>query len=281
MSSHPPDEPYDDRLQQSLDGLLSALPPLGEVPPSTVLRARRRRATRLAGLGAAAALVVVGGVALALPSPTQERVLPPAVAPSVLDTPSPSGSPSLSGSSTPAPAPTPEPAVTPVPRAPTTTAAPDTSAPPSPAPAAAPELVLEGDGLGVLTGAASIRRLPFGSDGDTARDQVARAQGPGTAAAQPDCGAAVAAVSYDGIVVRVDGPDFAGWTVQTAGLTTADGIGVGTTLAELRQAYPNLVLTRGTIGQEWSAGGLAGGLDGSAETSRVDRIGAGIQCIAR
>ena len=68
------------------------------------------------------------------------------------------------------------------------------------------------------------------------------------------------------------------------GITTGDGIGVGSTLAELRASFPDLEVTEGSLGPERTTareGGPAGFLDGTAESSRVNSTRAGISCLAR
>jgi len=89
--------------------------------------------------------------------------------------------------------------------------------------------------------------------------------------ATPDCGAEVVTRQYDGLFLLLDGDRFVGWVTGTPGLTTGDGIGVGATLADLRAAYPDLTVTEGSVGAEWSSGDddLSGFLDGTADSSPV------------
>ena len=77
-----------------------------------------------------------------------------------------------------------------------------------------------------------------------------------------------------------------GWTDQGARgrrLTTADGIGVGSTLAALRRSLGRVDVTAGSLGAEWTAAGgdLSGVLDGTSRTSRVTVISAGETCFFR
>lgn len=63
-----------------------------------------------------------------------------------------------------------------------------------------------------------------------------------------------------------------------------DGLEVGVTLAELRAALPDVQVTEGSVGAEWSTagdGGLAGFLDGTDSASTVTSITAGVRCSAR
>ncbi len=76
---------------------------------------------------------------------------------------------------------------------------------------------------------------------------------------------------------------FAGWSLNgpLPALTTADGLGPGTTLAELRDAVTPLEVAETTLGTEWTSPSLSGLLDGPSEDSRVTSVWAGRTCIAR
>ena len=124
--------------------------------------------------------------------------------------------------------------------------------------------------------------LPFGTDAATVRAATDRALLPGGEMATPDCGPGSSTVQHEYLFLRLQGGDFVGWTTGTPGLTTAEDIGVGSTLAELREALPPVTVTESTLGAEWSTpGGLAGFLDGTADSSVVSSMGAGVQCIFR
>ena len=108
--------------------------------------------------------------------------------------------------------------------------------------------------------------------------------GGGGETASPDCGADGSTRQYEGLFLLLDGDRFVGWVTGSPGLTTGDGIGVGATLADLRAAYPDLTVSEGTLGVEWSTagdGGVFGFLDGAQETSRVINVLAGQACLAR
>ena len=146
-------------------------------------------------------------------------------------------------------------------------------------------IVLEGDGLGFLTGEASIRHLPFGeTDAATIATAVERSLGPGESTPQPDCGPTVVAVRYRDLTVTLEDGAFAGWSEDGApgGLTTADGLGVGSTLADLRASRTDVTVSEDTVGPEFGvADGLSGSLDGTSDASTVTRIAAGFTCIFR
>ena len=165
-----------------------------------------------------------------------------------------------------------------------------TSAPAGPTPtgtgtSGAAAIVLEGDGLGFLTGASSIRHLPFGeTDAGTIATAVERSLGPGVPTPQPDCGPTVVAVRYGDLTVTLEDGAFAGWSEDGApgGLTTADGLGVGSTLADLRASRTDVTVSEDTVGPEFGvADGLSGSLDGTSDASTVTRIAAGFTCIFR
>ena len=75
---------------------------------------------------------------------------------------------------------------------------------------------------------------------------------------------------------------FVGWSV-TAGsppVTTASGLKVGSTRAELESAYAAKI-AKSTLGVEFSAGALAGLLDSEKTDARVTDLWAGVTCNAR
>ena len=121
------------------------------------------------------------------------------------------------------------------------------------------------------------------ADPQVLQDALARALGPGTPSAQPDCGATVTTVSYGGFQVLLEDGRFAGWflTGTEQRLTTGVGLGPGSTLAELRADLTPLEVTETTLGTEWTAGGLGGLLDGSTDDSRVTSMWAGRTCLFR
>jgi len=261
----------DDDLRRALDGLLEPLPPLGSLPPATARRATRRRQLKLgaSATGGAGALVLAVTLALSATG-TSESLVPPPVA----GTPSPSGEPSTAPSS-PAPRPTSDPPV--LPSAPAT----------PPAESEAPSVqdisvVLRPDGLGFTDGSSS-SSLPFGTDAATVRAAVDRALLEGGEFPTPDCGSGSSTVQHENLFLLLQDGDFVGWGTGSPGLTTGDGIGIGTTLVELREALPGVVVTEGTLGPEWSTveGGLAGFLDGTDDGSIVNSMAAGVRCLAR
>ena len=167
------------------------------------------------------------------------------------------------------------------------------SSPPSASPISspvveAPTLVLEPDGLGVLVGASSIRHMPFETTTATQVTQaVEAALGTGKAQSLPECGQGPRrSYSVKGFDVLLDGTRFVGWFDGGAAgrsLTTADGVGIGITLAKLKALRPKVQVTEDTLGPEFGEEptGISGFLDGTASTSRVTKVYAGESCFFR
>jgi hypothetical protein len=153
--------------------------------------------------------------------------------------------------------------------------------------ATAPQLVLEPDGLGLLVEASSVRHLPFGTDVVAVTTALDTTLGTMVRTTQTECGQGPRLqLSRDGFSALFDGVSFVGW--HDSGrirppLTTAAGIGVGSTLASVRSVIADVTVTTDTLGPEWTAGelGLGGLLDGTAATSKVTQIYAGETCFFR
>ena len=149
-------------------------------------------------------------------------------------------------------------------------------------------LILEADGLGVLVGESSIRHLPFET---TTAAQVTAAVsailGAGSAQNMPECGPGPRR-SYETkkFSLLFDGTKFVGWYDGGApgrSLSSADGVGIGITLARLKQLRPNVHVTQDTLGPEFGEEptGISGFLDGTTATSRVTGVYAGETCFFR
>ncbi len=271
----------DDDLRSAFDDLLHDVPDGRALPRATARRVARRRGLKLGAtaLGGAGALVTAAALVLAVTGPSEDRLLgPAATAPA---TPGVSSAPSQSPASSPSPGPAPRPSTAPTS---TPSSAPTTAPPvaPSSGPATAVRVVLRPDGLGFTGGGSSTSALPFGTVDATVRSAVDRALGEGGELPTPDCGPGSSTVQHENLFLLLQNGDFVGWRTGSPGLTTGDGIGVGSTLADLRAALPGVTVTEGTLGPEWlTKGGLAGFLDGTDESSLVNSLGAGVQCLAR
>jgi len=240
----------DDELRSAFQDLLHDLPADRALPHATARRVARRRGLKLGAgsLGGVGAVAVAAALVLGLVSPSQDRLVVPAEQP------------------TPTVTPTPSPAAT-----------------PSAEPSAALRVILRPDGLGFTDGGSSTSALPFGADAVTVRTAVDRALLEGSEIPTPDCGPGSSTVQHENLFLLLQDGDFVGWVTGSPGLTTGDGLAVGTTLVELREALPGVVVTQGTLGPEWSTveGGLAGFLDGTDDSSIVNRMAAGVRCLFR
>lgn len=180
-----------------------------------------------------------------------------------------------------------------------------TTAPAVPASPAPPSQVrLGADGLILVDPAgATTGRLDFSTAGvGTVRDALGRALGAGRDNPLPACPQGPrTSVQYDGFSVLLDGTRFVGWTERGSAernLTTTGGLGLQSSLADVRAALPDAVVRNGPRGPEFTAGGsgptaspgvtpgamatpgLSGLLDGTTPMSRVTSMSGGETCSA-
>jgi hypothetical protein len=174
----------------------------------------------------------------------------------------------------------------------TTTAAPMTSTTVASAKAtttvagAKPVVVLEGGGLGFLVGSSSIRHLAFGTtDQATIRTALVNALGQPIKEEDQSCGSGpIHSMRWAAITAYVGGGNLVGWFVSSTAkpkTSTADGIGIGTTLAKLKQLHADVKVEKTSLGDEWSVGDLGGTLTKNTSTGTVNAIFSGDACIAR
>ena len=175
--------------------------------------------------------------------------------------------------------------------APPAVTAPEPSANPPPAQAVAPTLAIESEGLRLFDPASgSARPIPFG----TPRDAVMAALGfrgaPASTNRLEECGAGPLdqASWSDGLTLYFQDSKFAGWALggeREAGdgkgaITTASGIGIGSTRAELEAAYKAEVFDS-SLGTEFAAGELFGILEGAGSKAKITHLWAGTSCNMR
>ncbi len=164
------------------------------------------------------------------------------------------------------------------------------SAPPAaPGPAPARQepdsafVALEGGGLRVfLASTGSARPLPFGTASADATRVLSAALGgaPVEQGVVVDCAAEYARWD-DGLTVWFADGRFAGWSLDRgSALTTADGLGLGTTRSAL-EAAREITVTRSSLGAEFTVGELAGLLESDAADARIQHLWSGHTCIAR
>ena len=168
----------------------------------------------------------------------------------------------------------------------TSTSAATTSSAPATKPAPAVVLVLEPDGLGYVAGGAAVKHLSFGSDATTVKNVVAKALGKPAVNDLPECGQGPRSSAVRaGFTVLLDGATFVGWSDQGAKgrtLTTLDGLGVGSTFADVKASRPGVTATSGTLGPEFTdTDGFGGILTGTSPKSRVTLLYAGETCFFR
>jgi hypothetical protein len=156
------------------------------------------------------------------------------------------------------------------------------------APASKPVLVLEPDGLGVLVGESSIRHFTFASSGAAEiTSVVSHVLGAGRTTSLPECGQGPRSTyQVKGLSLLLDGKRFVGWHEQGAPgrtLTSADGVGIGMTLAKLKSLRPAVKVRKESLSAEFyeDEDTINGFLDGRSSSSRVTSVYAGETCFFR
>jgi hypothetical protein len=145
-------------------------------------------------------------------------------------------------------------------------------------------IVLNQDGIGFTTeNSGSVSRVDFGSDQKLTRDTVVKSLGtPVEELTQPQCGQGTVDVSrWDDITLTFQDGLFVGWDVSRGStLTTADGIGLGSTLDELESSIGAAeMVENSTLGREFTAGEYWGLLDETDDV--VDFLSSGVICVFR
>jgi hypothetical protein len=153
------------------------------------------------------------------------------------------------------------------------------------APATAPPSVtLASDGLGVIAGGAP-QRLAFGAAQARVLADVSGVLGqPTEQGMQEECPAGpLYQVSYaSGLQLVFQDSAFVGWFAQSGStLRTAREIGPGSTLGQLKAAYPATKVEETSLGHEFDAGELWGIVTDTTDAGVVEVIFAGINCIFR
>jgi hypothetical protein len=146
-------------------------------------------------------------------------------------------------------------------------------------------LALEGEGLRAFTAQGSARALPFGLSQEmvlTAVSTLLDAPTP-EVTTNSECGAGPTQFAEypNGLQLAFQNGEFAGWYLDEAGLTTADGVGVGTSRADLQSARAVEMIPDSTLGTEFSSGDLGGFLSSDAPDATVESLYAGLTCFFR
>lgn len=153
------------------------------------------------------------------------------------------------------------------------------------APATAAKLALDGEGLRIfIVETGSSRLIPFGIVKAEALGVLEAVQGapPSDQGENIDCGA-THAIWPDGLTVWFARDKFVGWSVASAAspLSTVGGLEVGSTRAEVESGASVARIAPSSLGEEFTAGGVAGLLDSADADARVSNLWAGATCIAR
>jgi len=152
---------------------------------------------------------------------------------------------------------------------------------------ALPAIALEAEGLRLVAQTGSTRPIGFGLAKAETVDILNSVHGSaGKASTNAECGAGpVEFVSWDdGLSALFQDGKFVGWSLdgKTAGkVTTMNGIGIGSTRAELTADFAGVTVEETTLGQEFNAGGLIGVLDGAGPGAKVEVLWAGTSCVFR
>jgi len=153
-----------------------------------------------------------------------------------------------------------------------------------------PALAIEGDGLRLVDPASGrARSLPFGLGRAQVMDALAFLRAPTESGFLSECGPGPLdrAAWPGGLTLYFQHNRFAGWALRApadagggARLTTASGIGLGSTRASLERVHETEVFDS-SLGTEFSAGKLFGLLDGAGPQARITEMWAGVSCVMR
>lgn len=147
-------------------------------------------------------------------------------------------------------------------------------------------LALDPEGLrAIQTASGSTRLLAFGSSVDDAVRglNVMFGSSPSEDGTNSECGGGPARIIQwsNGFSILAQDGKLAGWEVSQAGPTTMNGIGVGSTRAQLDEAFEPKV-EQSSLGTEFSAGdgeqAYGGLLSGDGPDGRVTAMWAGFTC---
>lgn len=144
-------------------------------------------------------------------------------------------------------------------------------------------LALDPDGLRFFDArSGSARLIPFGTSDSVVMNVLQTTEGaPQQRGENVECGVSYATWNT-GLTIVLARDRFVGWSVRGNGgtLTTASGVGVGSTRAQLDSAHAARVF-ESSLGTEFTAGGLAGILESPRRDARILALWAGQVCIAR
>lgn len=145
-----------------------------------------------------------------------------------------------------------------------------------------PALAVEAEGLRLFNKqSGSARAIAFGTARDDVLSMLAFLGKPETGT-NGECG--VGALDYanwrDGLGLFFQKDKFVGWNLNERSkgdITTASGIGIGSSRAELEAAYA-ADISETTLGTEFAAGELFGLLGGKDKSAKVTNMWGGVSC---
>jgi hypothetical protein len=146
-------------------------------------------------------------------------------------------------------------------------------------------IVLAPDGLTITAGAGEPKRVTF----DLAQEEVLADVGPILGAPreqglQEECpaGPLYQVLYAAGLQLVFQDDKFAGWAArQGSTLRLEQGVGPGSTVGELKEAFPAATVEESSLGHEFAAGDLYGVVTGPSEAGKVEIMFAGTNCIFR
>lgn len=177
----------------------------------------------------------------------------------------------------------------------------DRSQPPAPAEPAAPAatpadpaagptvadggLAIEAEGLRLFDDTGAARAIPFGTPQATAISAVAASVGGAApeVTTNSECGAGATQFAQfsNGLQLLFQNGQFQGWFVGKAGVTTVDGMGVGSTRASIEDSRAIEMQTDSTLGDEFTSGDIGGFLSDGTPQGTVSGLYAGLTCFFR
>ena len=149
---------------------------------------------------------------------------------------------------------------------------------------AAPALALAPDGVSIVLDSGSTRHANFGMARDVVVPMVSAALGkPTGTGTNSECGQGpMEMVDFKGgLNLEFQDGKFVGWDVdgrEKGGYTTMNGIGIGSTLKDLRAAFGEVTVENSSLGDEFSAGDLGGLLTSLKPDATITHLWAGSTC---
>lgn len=146
---------------------------------------------------------------------------------------------------------------------------------------AAPALNLAPDGVSLVSASGNARHVTFGMAQGVAVPMVTAALGkPSGTGRNEECGQGpMDTVAFkDGITLFFMEGKFVGWDLDgKSSFATASGIGMGSTLKQLREAM-SITVDESTLGHEFAAGDMGGLLSDTTPGGKVTALWAGSTC---